>query len=106
MFTMVGFTLKRCSKRRNSLQFYLFIIVIITFTAAMIVRVYDAYLQGDVWLAFSRRSDVGYPIAHILGLIALATLLYAKFGLKRGKIENGGPAGIRTQDLRLRRPAS
>ncbi|MDI6905298.1 MAG: hypothetical protein QMD13_07420 [Candidatus Bathyarchaeia archaeon] len=65
------------------MKFYLLIVVIVTFTTAMIFRVYDAYLQGDVWLAFSRRSDVGYPIAQILALIALATLLYLRFGLKK-----------------------
>jgi hypothetical protein len=53
------------------------------YTVAMIVRVYDAYLQGDVLLAFSRRSDVGYPTAHILTLVALIILLYAIFGLKK-----------------------
>jgi len=72
-------------KRRHCLKFYLLIAVVVTFTAAMIVRVYDAYLQGDIWLALSRRSDVGYPMAHILALIALATLLYTMFGLKRTK---------------------
>lgn len=80
------FALKsQVQRRRRSLKFYLLIVVIVTFTAAMIVRVYDAYLQGDVWLAFSRRSDVGYPIAHILALIAFATLLYVRFGLKKKK---------------------
>jgi len=69
--------------RKYNLRIYLLIIVIVTFTAAMIVRVYDAYLQGDVSLAFSRRSDVGWPAAHFLALIAFITLLYARFGLKR-----------------------
>lgn len=73
----------RVQRRGHSLKFYLLIVVIVTFTTAMIFRVYDAYLQGDVWLAFSRRSDVGYPIAQILALIALATLLYLRFGLKK-----------------------
>ena len=69
--------------RKRGLKFYLLIVVIVTYTAAMILRVYDAYRQGDVWLAFSRRSDVGYPTAHILAFIALIILLYAIFGLKR-----------------------
>jgi hypothetical protein len=65
------------------LKFYLLIAVAVLYVAAMIFRIYDAYLQGDVWLAFSRRSDVGYPTAHILALIALIVLLYAIFGLKK-----------------------
>ncbi|MEM3699316.1 MAG: hypothetical protein QXL57_00380 [Candidatus Bathyarchaeia archaeon] len=69
--------------QKHSLKFYLLIAVVVIYSSAMIVRVYDAYLQGDVWLAFSRRSDVGYPVAHILGLIALIILLYATFGLKK-----------------------
>jgi hypothetical protein len=47
-----------------------------SFTLAMIVRVLDAYMQGDIWLAFSRRSNVGWPAAQILALIALASLIY------------------------------
>ncbi|MDH7476987.1 MAG: hypothetical protein QHH17_01240 [Candidatus Bathyarchaeota archaeon] len=70
-------------KRRRSLKFYLLIAVIVMYSAAMIIRVYDAYLQGDIWLAFSRRSDVGYPIAHILALVALIILLYTIFGLRK-----------------------
>ncbi|MEM3696851.1 MAG: hypothetical protein QXQ94_05010 [Candidatus Bathyarchaeia archaeon] len=69
--------------QKHSLKFYLLIAVVVMYSAAMIVRVYDAYLQGDIWLAFSRRSDVGYPIAHIIGLIALIILLYTIFGLKK-----------------------
>ncbi|MEM3622477.1 MAG: hypothetical protein QXZ02_00770 [Candidatus Bathyarchaeia archaeon] len=69
--------------QKHGLKFYLLIAVVVMYSAAMVVRVYDAYLQGDVWLAFSRRSDIGYPTAHILALIALITLLYAIFGLKK-----------------------
>jgi len=72
--------------KRRSLRFYLLIVVLFTYTAAMTVRVFDAYFQGNVWLAFSRRSDVGYPIAHILALIALATLLFAVFGVKEKRM--------------------
>jgi hypothetical protein len=70
-------------RQKHSLKFYLLIAVVVMYSVAMIVRVYDAYLQGDVWLAFSRRSDVGYPTAHILALVALIILLYAIFGLKK-----------------------
>jgi len=51
----------------------------------MVIRVFDANIQGDIWLAFSRRSDVGWPMAQILALIALVTLLFAIFGVKRKK---------------------
>ena len=70
-------------RQKHSLKFYLLIAVVVMYSVAMIVRVCDAYLQGDVWLAFSRRSDVGYPTAHILALVALIILLYAIFGLKK-----------------------
>jgi len=36
--------------RRRSLRFYLLIVVLVSLTAAMAVRVFDAYVQGDVWL--------------------------------------------------------
>lgn len=71
--------------KRRSLRFCLLIVVIGSFTTAMVTRVCDAYIQGDVWLAFSRRSDLGYPIAQILALIALVTLLFAVFGAKKKK---------------------
>ncbi|MGC8895500.1 MAG: hypothetical protein ACP5LB_01855 [Candidatus Bathyarchaeia archaeon] len=70
-------------RQKHSLKFYLLITVAALYVVAMIFRIYDAYLQGDVWLAFSRRSDVGYPTAHILALIALIILLYTIFGLKK-----------------------
>jgi len=70
-------------RQKHSLKFYLLIPVVVMYSVAMIVRVYDAYLQGDVWLSFSRRSDVGYPATHILALVALIILLYAIFGLKK-----------------------
>lgn len=69
--------------KRYSLRFHLLIVVLVSFTAAMTIRVFDAYIHGNVWLAFDRRSDVGYPIAHILALIALAISLFAKFGVKK-----------------------
>ena len=69
--------------KRRSLRFYLLIVVLVSYTVAMVIRVFDASIQGDVWLAFSRRSDVGWPMAHILALIALVALLFAIFGVKR-----------------------
>jgi len=59
--------------KRRSLRFYLLIVVLVSFMAALTIRVFDAYVQGNVWLAFDRRSAVGFPIVHILALIALVT---------------------------------
>jgi len=59
----------------HSVRFYLRIIFVGSLLSATIVRVIDAYMQGDVWQAFSRRSDVGWPAAHILALTALTSWL-------------------------------
>lgn len=71
-------------------RFYLSIIFAVSLLSAMIIRVIDAYVQGDVWLAFSRRSDVGWPAAHILALIALASWLYLTILKFREKKETKG----------------
>ncbi|MEM1551541.1 MAG: hypothetical protein QXH03_02590 [Candidatus Bathyarchaeia archaeon] len=71
----------------HSVSFYLRIIFVGSLLSATIIRVIDAYMQGDVWLAFSRRSDVGWPAAHILALIALASWLYLIISKFREKKE-------------------
>ena len=70
----------------HSRRFYLLTTVLILYVTAMMFRIFDAYNQGDVWLAFSRRSDVGWPMAQILALIASLILLYAVWYARTKKI--------------------
>lgn len=70
----------------RSIDFLLLSVTVVLFSAAMVIRIFDAFSQGDVWLAFSRRSDVGFPFAQILALGALVTTLFGAIITKRRRI--------------------
>lgn len=85
----------------RSLRFYLWLVFLSSFTLAMIVRVLDAYMQGNVWLAFNRRSNVGWPTAHILAFIALASLIYLCFSARTRTKEKKINGSLRNTDRRV-----
>ena len=66
----------------RGLRFYLWLVFLPSFSLAMIVRVLDAYMQGNIWLAFSQRFNVGWPVAQILALIVLASIIYLCFSAR------------------------